>query len=182
MLKDCFQTGPQRDSSCLYSIILTDLVGSSCDHFSSFLSVCVWQIICKSCFSFTAGDPFELARSIRRGGTWGIASMALGLSYNTANAYQISGGNRCFYHATDTTDLNTNGLNFVQGLTCLYAFARLFFVRVNNIFISAMATLANSAFVRIARGTNRTFRLLVDCFLIYFYCSIASIAHFYTLS
>jgi hypothetical protein len=76
--------------------------------------------ISKACFCrFTGGDPFELANTIRRSGTWGIATLAYGILVGgTNNLIQLSGSG-CFYHVQNPNDLNTNGLNFLQSLTCL---------------------------------------------------------------
>jgi hypothetical protein len=69
--------------------------------------------------AYTGGDPFEQARTIRRAGTWGFASLGYGsLVGGSNNLVDLVGSERCFYPVGNPTDLNTNGLNFLQSLTC----------------------------------------------------------------
>lgn len=68
----------------------------------------------------TGDDPYDLARAIRRSGQWGIAALAYGaVPGNINNLAQIAAGERCVYHVGYVDDLNINGKNFLQGLTCL---------------------------------------------------------------
>uniref|UniRef100_A0A914VCU2 VWFA domain-containing protein n=1 Tax=Plectus sambesii TaxID=2011161 RepID=A0A914VCU2_9BILA len=69
---------------------------------------------------FTDGDPISQSNTIRRAGTWGIATLAYGiLSGDSNNLIQLSGNYcSCYYHVGNPTDLNTNGINFLQSRTC----------------------------------------------------------------
>uniref|UniRef100_A0A914XG66 VWFA domain-containing protein n=1 Tax=Plectus sambesii TaxID=2011161 RepID=A0A914XG66_9BILA len=70
---------------------------------------------------FTDGDPIQQANTIRRSGSWGIATVGYGIlsGANAANnLIELAGGNRCSYRSGNPTDLNTNGLNFLQSRTC----------------------------------------------------------------
>uniref|UniRef100_A0A914WUG9 VWFA domain-containing protein n=1 Tax=Plectus sambesii TaxID=2011161 RepID=A0A914WUG9_9BILA len=69
---------------------------------------------------FTDGDPVQQADRIRQSGSWGIATLAYGtLSGDSNNLIQLSGkNNSCFYPIVNPSDLNTNGLNFLQSVTC----------------------------------------------------------------
>jgi len=69
---------------------------------------------------FTGGDPYEYANTMRRAGTWGLASLGFGVLQggSSNNLIQLSGGERCYYGVGDTNFLNTDGLNFLQTLTC----------------------------------------------------------------
>uniref|UniRef100_A0A914UW52 VWFA domain-containing protein n=1 Tax=Plectus sambesii TaxID=2011161 RepID=A0A914UW52_9BILA len=69
---------------------------------------------------FTDGNPIPQSDTIRRAGSWGIATLAYGtLSGDSNNLIQLSGkNNTCYYPIVNPSDLNTNGLNFLQSVTC----------------------------------------------------------------
>jgi len=111
-----YQGGLGQDTtSALFSVIYdhsTDAAGyrSSARHLIVYVTgTTMW--------SGNDTEPEQVARSLRRSGTWGIAGVGVRLN-DLFNLQSLTNGGSCVYSATSDEDLFTNAVNFIQSMTC----------------------------------------------------------------